>query len=218
MIRTDVRVIAATNRNLSAMIAAEKFRLDLFYRLNVYSLKLPPLRERDGDLPLLTTHFLKRFCRELGKNVRNLAPETLQILERHSWPGNVRELQSVLKQAILQATGPVIVPEFLPNEFRNLPPLAGGIPAAGDAEYPGFARFIQDRLANGSTELYSECQSILERLLFSLVLERAANNLTQAARILGISRVTLRNKLAGLGMEIERTSSLSDDSPEINEL
>ena len=112
-IQTDVRVIAATNRDLEQLIAAGQFRSDLYYRLNVFTIRLPPLRERDDDLPLLVMHFLRRFSRELGKDTYGIAPEALDVLRRHPWPGNVRELQSVLKQALLQATGPILAPESL---------------------------------------------------------------------------------------------------------
>ena len=109
-----MRVIAATNRDLAQMAAAGEFREDLYYRLNVFTITLPPLRERGEDLPLLVDHFLKRFSPELGKEVVQVAPEALELLRRYPWPGNVRELQSVLKQALLQAQGPVLLADFLP--------------------------------------------------------------------------------------------------------
>ena len=105
-IRTDVRLIAATNRDLKAWSAEGKFRPDLYYRLSVFTIHLPPLRERGDDLPLLVQHFVRRFSRELGRDVREVAPEALERLRSYSWPGNIRELQSVLKQALLQAAGP----------------------------------------------------------------------------------------------------------------
>jgi DNA-binding NtrC family response regulator len=117
-IRTDVRVIAATNRDLPRMAAAGEFREDLYYRLGVVTIVLPPLRERGDDLPLLIEHFLKRFSPEMGKEVYRVAPEALAILRRHPWPGNLRELQSVLKQALLRAQGPLLLPEFLPEMIR----------------------------------------------------------------------------------------------------
>jgi two-component system nitrogen regulation response regulator GlnG len=113
-IKADVRIIAATNRELGKLIEDGRFRQDLYYRLNVYTIRLAPLRERAGDLPLLVQHFIKRFSRELGKEVARVTPEALEVLQRYPWPGNVRELQSMLKQAILQATGPVLVPSSLP--------------------------------------------------------------------------------------------------------
>ena len=114
-IRTDVRLIAATHRDLKAWSADNKFRPDLYYRIGVFSIHLPPLCERRDDLPLLVRHFLRRFNRELGRDVREVAPETLERLQSYAWPGNIRELQSVLKQAILQSSGAVLLSAFLPE-------------------------------------------------------------------------------------------------------
>src|SRR5262249_57506857 len=113
-IRTDVRLIAATHRDLKAWSADGRFRPDLYYRLGVFTIHLPPLRERADDLPLLVRHYLRRFGPELGREVREVAAETMERLRGYSWPGNVRELQSVLKQALLGAHGPALLPEFLP--------------------------------------------------------------------------------------------------------
>src|SRR4051795_5958739 len=114
-IRTDVRLIAATHRDLKAWSVEGKFRPDLYYRLSVFTIHLPPLRERGDDLPLLVRYYLRRFSRELGREVSEIAPEALERLRSSSWPGNVRELQSVLKQALLQASGSVLLPAFLPD-------------------------------------------------------------------------------------------------------
>jgi DNA-binding NtrC family response regulator len=206
-IRSDVRVIAATNRDLEAMIAAGRFRQDLYYRLNVYTIRLPPLRQREGDLALLVHHFVGRFGRELGKKMESIAPRTLELLERYPWPGNVRELQSVLKHAILHANGPVLLPEFLPEALRGE---AAAPPPAPEPQqsFPDLGRLIQERLAANTTDLYAEFQAAAERHLFLQVLRHTDNNLTQAAQTLGISRTTLRTKLAALGLTIERSSSL----------
>src|SRR5438132_10388828 len=107
-IQTDVRLIAASNRDLKAWSEEGKFRPDLYYRLGVFTIHLPPLRERGDDLPLLVRHYLRRFSRELGREVREVAPEALERLRHYPWPGNIRELQSVLKQALLQASGTVL--------------------------------------------------------------------------------------------------------------
>src|SRR5262249_29775808 len=116
-VQTDVRLLAATHRDLAAWSAEGKFRPDLYYRLSVFTIRLPPLRERGEDLPLLVRHYLRRFSRELGRGVREIAPEALERLRRYSWPGNVRELQSVLKQALLRASGTVLLPTFLPESL-----------------------------------------------------------------------------------------------------
>src|SRR5207302_472164 len=113
-VRTDVRLIAATHRDLAVWAAEGKFRPDLYYRLGVFTIHLPALRERDDDLPLLVQHYLRRFSRELGREVREVTPEALERLRGYSWPGNIRELQSVLKQALLQARGTTLLPAYLP--------------------------------------------------------------------------------------------------------
>jgi two-component system nitrogen regulation response regulator GlnG len=114
-VRTDVRLIAATHRDLKALSDEGKFRPDLYYRLGVFTIHLPPLRERVEDLPLLIRYYVLRFGMELGREMREVAPETIERLRSYAWPGNVRELQSVLKQALVRATGPVLLPTFLPE-------------------------------------------------------------------------------------------------------
>jgi two-component system nitrogen regulation response regulator GlnG len=121
LIRTDVRVIAATNRDLERMVAEGTFRGDLYYRLNVYTITLPPLRERGDDLGSLAEHFVRSFSRDLKKEVHSISPEAMEVINRYSWPGNVRELQSVIKQSLLHTTGPVLLPAFLPSRLSGEP-------------------------------------------------------------------------------------------------
>src|SRR6266852_8388652 len=137
-VRTDVRLIAATHRDLRAWSTEEKFRPDLYHRLSVFTIQLPPLRERGEDLPMLVQHYLRRFSRDLGREVREVAPEALERLRGYPWPGNIRELQSVLKQALLQASGPALLPAFLPE------PLGGPteLSQAEAAKEPGLEAFI----------------------------------------------------------------------------
>jgi DNA-binding NtrC family response regulator len=198
-IQTDVRLIAATNRDLEQLMAAGQFRSDLYYRLKVSTIQLPPLRERLDDLPILIDHFLQRFRRELGKDVNRISEEALELLKRYPWPGNLRELQSVLKQALLQATGSVLVPEFLPEAVR-------GAPQTGSTETSltlhDLEQFVQERLQAGSNNLYAEWQSLTERQLLSLVLRYTGGNQVQAAKILGINRSTLRSKIQELGITV----------------
>ena len=118
-IESDVWIIAATNRDLEALITSGQFRADLYYRLNGFPITLPALRDRTEDIPLLIQYFLTRFARELRKPVCEVPAETMDLLIRYSWPGNVRELQSTLMQALIQATGPVLLPEFLPAALRG---------------------------------------------------------------------------------------------------
>src|SRR5436305_224773 len=121
-VQTNVRLIAATHRDLKAWAEEGRFRPDLYYRLGVFTIHLPPLRERGDDLPLLVRHYLRRSSRELGREVREVAPEALDRLRNYSWPGNIRELQSVLKQPLLKASGTVLLAAFLPaDQPQDLP-------------------------------------------------------------------------------------------------
>jgi two-component system nitrogen regulation response regulator GlnG len=198
-VRTDVRLIAATHRDLKAWSAVGKFRQDLYYRLSVFTIPLPALRERGDDLPMLVQHYLRRFSRDLGKQVREITPEALEVLRRYPWPGNIRELQGVLKQAILQATGTVLIPAFLPESLRSPPDPTAGQDAGARADF-SFEAFILQRLADGSTALSAEAHQQLDRLLMGLVLQHTKGNQVQAARVLGISRQTLRSKIREFGL------------------
>jgi two-component system nitrogen regulation response regulator GlnG len=207
-IRADVRVVAATNRDLERMVAEGTFRPDLYYRLNVYTIRLPAVRDRGDDLPLLVEHFVRRFGRELGKEVREVSPEAMGALRRYPWPGNVRELQSVVKQALLGTTGPVVLPEFLPASVRRGDDReAGGEPAF---DFGGLTVYVEDQLKGGSTSLYAAYQGLTDRHLLGLVLRHTGGNLSRAARILGITRATLRAKLAALGMTADRSAAGED--------
>jgi len=203
-IRADVRVIAATNRDLEHMVANGGFREDLFYRLNGYTVRLPALRERQEDLPMLIEHFLGRFQRELHKEVRGVSNEASDVLLRYTWPGNIRELQNVLRQALLQTTGPVLVPEFLPEYVREAAErglLTGAAPH--DQDQFGWSALVERRLREGAEGLYDEMLATMERDLFTRVLRHTGGNQIQAARILGIARGTLRAKIRALGIRLE---------------
>jgi two-component system nitrogen regulation response regulator GlnG len=198
-IRTDVRLIAATNRDLKAWSEEGKFRPDLYYRLGVFTIHLPALRERGDDLPLLLRHFLRRFSRELGRQAQEVAPEALERLRGYPWPGNVRELQSVLKQALLRASGTVLLPTFLPDLSGG--PDESGPAAAADADL-GVEAFLRRRLGPDAQDLYAEAHRRVDRVLLPLVLEYTGGNQHQAARLLGIARQTLRQKLRDLGLHV----------------
>ena len=175
-IQTDVRLIAATNRDLEKMVASEQFRSDLYYRLSIFTIKMPALRDRLDDLPLLIEHFMRRFNRELGKQVVRVAPESFEILRGHHWPGNLRELQSVLKQALLRATGPVLLPDFLPSLTEPEPAVLVG-------DNPDWDGFITRQLQNGSEDLYAELLALVERHLLTRVLTTRQQPM-QAAKLL----------------------------------
>jgi nitrogen regulation protein NR(I) len=204
-VTTDVRILAATNRDLEKLVEMGQFRSDLYYRLGVFTIRLPPLRERIVDLPLLLDHFLKRFSRELGKEVLRVAPEALEVLGRYPWPGNLRELQSVLKQALLHATGPVLVVDFLPAVLSDT---RKGREKPTPAAFADWDCFINERLEAGSNDLYAEALTQMERHLLTRLLEHTGGNQLQAAKILGITRGSLRTKIRSLGIVIERTVGL----------
>lgn len=201
-IQTDVRVIAATNRDLRAFSEQGRFRPDLYYRLSVFTIRLPPLRERGDDLPILINYYLRRFSRDLGKDVREVAPETMERLRKYAWPGNIRELQSVVKQALLHATGSVLIPAFLRSAETATETPPG---AASQEGWAAFTTFIRRRLESGSTDLNAEAQLEVDRVLLPAVLEFTDTNQFQAAKILGLSRQTLRQRLRNIGRSVVKT-------------
>jgi nitrogen regulation protein NR(I) len=206
-IRTNVRIIVATNCDLDAMVKEGEFRPDLYYRLNGFVIKLPPLRERPEDVLVLLQHFLRRFRRELGKNVQGISPEAMELLLRYPWPGNVRELQSVLKRALLQTTGEVLISDFLPEDVRNYAGSATGTSGTGSDATPVTEAFIDGRIREGSEDLYAEAVAMLERSLITRVLQHTKGNQSQAAKILGITRGSLRNKIRMCAIAIEHVVS-----------
>jgi two-component system nitrogen regulation response regulator GlnG len=209
-VQTDVRILAATNANLEQLIEDGRFRKDLYFRLNVFTIQLPPLRDRGDDLGLLIDHYLKRFGRELGKPVVELAPDAARLLQAYPWPGNVRELQSVLKQSVLRMSGSVLLADFLPATLREP---AGVVAPTLDAQPSGFDwdRFVSERIAANSENLYAEALERMEREVLIRVLTHTGGNQLQAARILGITRGSLRNKIRALGISIARSVWSDDD-------
>jgi nitrogen regulation protein NR(I) len=209
-IQTDVRLIAATHRDLPVWSAEGKFRPDLYYRLGVFTIHLPPLRERADDLSMLVQHYLKRISHELGRDIREIAPEALERLRNHAWPGNVRELQSTLKQALLQASGTILIAAFLPElTGRSNEPGPAMPNVSSDISLESF---IRERLTPGASDVYAETHRQVDRLLLALVLEHTGGNQHQAARVLGIARQTLRQKLRELGLHV--THSIETDAGE----
>jgi len=202
-IRADVRGITATNRDLDKMVADGTFRSDLYYRLNGFTIKLPPLRLRGDDLLLLVDHFLARANHDLGKNVRGLSPETLDTLKRYPWPGNVRELQSVVRQTVLQSSGPVLLADFLPDflsEQVGEPPPAPPSPPSQDY----WDQFVAERIQASGDRLYDEALARMESEVITRVLKHTGGNQVEAAKLLGITRTTLRTKIRQAGIAIDR--------------
>lgn len=213
-IRTDVRIITATNLDLDQMVKDGEFREDLFYRLNGLTITLPPLRERGDDVSHLLEHYLKFWTKQMGlKDIEGISPEALQMLRAYSWPGNVRELQSVIRQSLLNATGPVIVPSFLPPELtgRDANPTARSQGHDSEAGVPSdMAPFVDERLRAKSSDLYAEALEHMERYLITRVLQFAEGNQTKAAQILGITRGKIRDRVRLFGISLDKTVTLDD--------
>jgi two-component system nitrogen regulation response regulator GlnG len=210
-IQTDVRIIAATNQPLEKMVAAGEFRADLFYRLNGVTIQLPPLRDRGDDIKLLLQHFVTKQIQQLDKrHIEGLSPEALALLRNYRWPGNVRELESVIRQAVLNTTGTVIGPDFLPPEVRGTAPTSRGETPDGlpNVDIPGFVR---QRLAANSTDLYAETLELMERYLFTRVLQETAGNQSKAAEILGITRGKVRDRIAAFNIVLDKNVSIDSD-------
>ena len=177
LIDVDFRLIAATNRDLEKEVAEARFREDLYYRLKVVTLRIPPLRERPGDLPVLAEHFLTAFCQEHGKPPVQLSAEALEVLARYAWPGNVRELRNVLESAVIFHQGQEITPADLPAEVRG----STAVSAAGSP--------VQAVVGQPRTMDEIERQAILETL------QRTGGHRARAADLLGIGLRTLQRKL-----------------------
>ncbi len=171
LISSDFRIICATNKDLETAVKEGTFREDLYYRLNVFTIFIPPLRERRTDIPQLAQHFLKTYAASMNKPVREIAPEALDLMVRYDWPGNVRELENVIERAMVLGQPPAIKPADLPFQF-----------------VPNTAPAGNDSLA------------ALEKVHIESILVRTGWNITRAAEILDIDRVTLYNKIAKYGL------------------
>ncbi len=188
-VRVDVRLLAATNRDLAAEVRAGRFREDLYFRLNVVTLRIPPLRERPADIPVLAAHFAGRFAAANGLPPRPLAPQALALLQTHPWPGNVRELENAIHRAVLLAEGSAIGPSAVE--------LAPPAPATAASSSQACAPAAQPAALapGGVAALIGRRVEEVERDLILETLAHCLGNRTRAAEILGISIRTLRNKL-----------------------
>ena len=181
-IKVDVRIIAATIRDLSRAVLESKFREDLFYRLNVLPLQLPPLRERKEDLPLLAEHFLQKYNREHGLNIGGLTEQAMALLLEYAWPGNVREMENAIERAMILSHDHRIQPECLPPEIRN-------------GSHPPRDLLLSDELS------VKKATRILEADLIRRALKKTGGNRSQASRILEISHPALLSKIREYGIE-----------------
>ena len=214
-ITVDVRILAATNQDLEAMIEQGRFRRDLYYRLRGATLVLPPLRDRREDIAELAHYFLFRQNRKLRTHVQSISQEAMELLESYNWPGNVRELESVVKEALIAAAGPTILPDFLPSELHRTHPAEAALPAssnsfAGDAQE--LIRFIDAAVHQTATDVYRRARDQFDRVVIIRALQQAKGNQQLAAEILGLSRVTLRSRMRALRLAVERTVGLTERS------
>jgi DNA-binding NtrC family response regulator len=187
-IDVDVRVVAATNRNLAKLVRRGKFREDLYYRLNVVRIELPPLRERLEDVPLLATHFATKYTRP-GEQTKPFAPATMQKLLAHSWPGNIRELENAIERACVVARGQTIEPDDLPPE------LLAARPGAAAAQRVDLSRKLPDLLQEAMIEL--------EKQYLRKALKKTRGNVMRCATICGLSRRSISAKLTEYGIKKE---------------
>ena len=222
-VQTDVRIIAATNRDLNQLVAEGRFRQDLLYRLNGFTIPLPPLHERVDDIPILSAHFIKVFNSELGKSIVGTSPETMSILCAHNWPGNVREFQSAIKYAMIHAAGVVLTPDCLPHsclsgstavastvsgvETEPTPTVATN---PSDATQFDLVRHVRQLLGGDKSDLYRLITSDVDRIILQEVMAYCEGSQLHAAERLGISRMTLRSKLRSLGMIQEKGPDASE--------
>ncbi len=179
--RVNVRIVAATNRNLEKEVAEGRFREDLYYRLNVFPIRVPPLRERREDIPLLAEHFLARYVAELGKPAAGFSQQAMELLQAYDWPGNVRELQNEVQRLVIQIeAGGFVTPDLLSPRIRQIEGIVERVkPTKGTLK---------------------EMIDQIERWLLIEALREHDNNKTAAAKTLGITREGLHKKLRGFGL------------------
>ena len=202
----DVRVIAATNKPLEAAVAAKQFREDLFYRLNVVRIHLPPLRDRRDDIPLLVNYFLEKIAREHGRKPKSIATAASKLLEKYHWPGNVRELENAIRRAHVLAKGDAILPGDLPPEISGAtdsPSLAPAAVGAGDAAGGDAAALARQLFQIAKRDPKLKIIPAVERELVIQALKETNNNQVSAAKLLGITRATLRKRIEKFGIQRE---------------
>ena len=201
-IQVNVRVIAATNKPLEAAVAARQFREDLFYRLNVVRIHIPPLRERRSDTPLLVNYFLEKIAREQQRKPKSIAASVSKMLEKYHWPGNVRELENAIRRAYVMAKGDAILSGNLPPEITG----QGGsgttpLPAVGNAATTDAAALARQLFQWAKRDPKLKIIPAVERELVIQALKETDNNQLHAAKLLGITRATLRKRIEKFGIQ-----------------
>jgi DNA-binding NtrC family response regulator len=214
-VKVDTRIIAATNRELLDEIDAGRFREDLYYRLNVVPIHLPPLRDRRDDIPLLVDYFLKRYAEQNRKEVRRVHPEASRLLREHDWPGNVRELQNYVERAVILGEGPELTLDHLPPQLRG-----GSAPRPIRTSRGGDLNALTAELVRqgiraagpGANDLHGRIVGQVERELIQQVLHACERVQIKAAARLGINRNTLHKKLAELRLD-DHDGELANGNP-----
>jgi DNA-binding NtrC family response regulator len=199
----DVRVIAATNKPLEAAVAARQFREDLFYRLNVVRIQIPPLRDRRADIPLLVNYFLKKLAREQGRHPKSIAASVIRTLEKHHWPGNVRELENAIRRAHVLAKSDAILLADLPPEIAGTSSHAPVAGLTGEAASSDAAALARQLFQWAKRDPKLKIIPAVERELVIQALKETDDNQVHAAKLLGITRATLRKRIEKFGIQRE---------------
>jgi two-component system nitrogen regulation response regulator GlnG len=200
----NVRVIAATNKPLEQAVAARQFREDLFYRLNVVRIHIPPLRDRREDIPLLVNYFLKKIAREQGREPKSMAASAVKALEKYHWPGNVRELENIIRRAHVIAKSEALLPADLPAEITGLTASAGAATSVAKEISIGDAASLARQLFQiAKRDPKLKVIATVERELVIQALKETDNNQVHAAKLLGITRATLRKRIEKFGIQRE---------------
>ncbi|MDB5452781.1 MAG: tacA, partial [Caulobacteraceae bacterium] len=211
-VRVDVRIVSATNRDLSQTVAEGRFREDLYYRLNVFPIEAPPLRERREDIPSLVEAFVKRFNIEEGKRVAGVAPETNAMLQGFDWPGNVRQLENAVYRAIVLADAPFLQPHDFPAISGMAPPMSdapsASAPAATATAIASAGQLLAELPQDAPVRVLDERGHLrkledIERDLIQLAIEVYSGHMSEVARRLGIGRSTLYRKVREQGIDVE---------------
>jgi two-component system nitrogen regulation response regulator GlnG len=207
VVKVDCRILAATNQSLDRAVKQQRFREDLFFRLNVVPIQVPPLRERRSDIAELITFFVAKVNREMGTSISALSPDARDMLIRHNWPGNVRELENTLVRAAVLAAGPTLMPRDLVLAAQEPTPAMSGDMSLEEIVRLKLKEYFRQTGDVEPSDLYALIIERIERPLIELTLERTGGNQLQAAAILGINRNTLRKKIAALKITPRRPAA-----------
>jgi len=200
-IPVDVRILAATNRNLEKALSEGRFREDLYYRLKVVTISLPPLRERSGDIPLLARYFLARSAADFSMANPGITEEALSVLSGYSWPGNVRELGNILQKALIFNRGAPVRSEDIAQAIRGMDPCAG---ADSETTEKAVSKWVREALTSkGTANLFDSCLDRFTAILIREALNLTGGNRSRAAKLLGISRPTLHSRIEKFGLRFE---------------